>query len=466
MTSKQLLLELLYRFLQAGLITKDIETLLDCFSPDILGIGLGEQGFVTSLDDVRAVIENGNRVDDPYQHHLTLGRTEIRLHSDTFATVCAEVYVHSSTPDGTPATGMNFLQLLTAQYQAGSWKICALHASTPVLTEEELESYPLRIADKTLQSLKKRIGEQAYQAEEQYRQAILSDTVAFYIVNFSTDRFEKCQCDPDLCAYVDEGDFYGEFLQTMGPNYLLPADAGVFMQLFAKENILQTMEQGDTEISMDYQLRRHSGGLIWVQTVMRLIVDCSTGDRKGIVYVREIDQRKRAELELAAKAATDGLTGLYNKTTMTTRVTEQLGAGKPGQRCCLAVLDIDNFKDINDNYGHPVGDWALVAVAHALRSCFAAPALLARVGGDEFSIFVPNCGDTVLQQFDLFMKHVSSIQLSEAPAHTISCSIGAVVAGCDSLFELLYRSADEALYTAKRNGKNRLELATLPQSPA
>ena len=76
-----------------------------------------------------------------------------------------------------------FLQSLTLVRRGKDWKICALHASSPIVTEESVEAYPLKFAEKTLQSLKEKIGEEAYLAEEQYRQAVLADTVAFYIIN-------------------------------------------------------------------------------------------------------------------------------------------------------------------------------------------------------------------------------------------------------------------------------------------
>lgn len=92
---------------------------------------------------------------------------------------------------GERVTQSRFSQSLTLIKEENEWKICCLHASTPIVTEENIDAYPLKFAEKTLQSLRDKIGEEVYAVEEQYRMAVLSDTIAFYIVNFSKDIYEN-----------------------------------------------------------------------------------------------------------------------------------------------------------------------------------------------------------------------------------------------------------------------------------
>lgn len=458
MTDIEKLHDLLYRFEYSGLVSKDFKALVSCLSENILGIGMGEQGFVTSLEDVRSVLATGLRSEETFVHQLHFGRTEVRLHTSDFATICAQVVVTSSPFDGSPASESTFAQLLTARRIGEDWKICALHASTPVLTQDMLEAYPLKLAEKTLQILREQMGEMAYQAEEKFREAILADTVAFYIVNFTADVIEKCQCNSDLCAYAPDNTPYDSFITANAPSYVAAEDGTSFLQLFCRSNVLAALEAGDRELSLEYRLCQKDGTPVWGQTVLRVIQDPTNSDWRGILYVRNIDQAKRAQLALLDKATLDGMTKLFNKEALAEGISDFLHKGAPLVGGCLAILDIDDFKDINDSYGHPVGDQALIAVADALRCCFRDSDLIGRLGGDEFCVFLTGTQNlaSLEERFSRLMKQVRDIRLPDVPDARLSCSVGIVLRQADDCFDDLYRRADQALYYAKRNGKNRL----------
>lgn len=458
MTDLEKLRDLLYRFEYNGLVAKDVEAMTNCIAPDIIGIGMGEQGFVTSLMDVLSVMEAGVRAEDPFVHQVSFDRTEIRLHSSEFATICAHVIITSHPLDGGVAAESSFSQLLTARKIGDDWRICALHASTPVVTQEMLESYPLKLAEKTLQSLKAKMGVEAYQAEERFRQAILADTIAFYIVNFTTDIIEKCQCHSDLCIQVEDNTPYNGFVLVKTPAYVVEADQQAFAQMFCRENVLTCLEAGQRELSLEYRLRGKDGEGLWAQTVLRVIADPSSTQRRGILYVRNIDQTKRAQLALMDKATLDGMTHLLNKEAVVQGIAQQLGSSPPDRGACLAILDIDDFKDVNDSYGHPVGDQALIAVAEMLQSSFQESTLIGRLGGDEFCVFL-TCSHSTAQleeRFTQLLDKIKGIRLAEAPQARLSCSVGLALQQPGEDFAALYRRADHALYHAKGNGKDQL----------
>lgn len=174
-------------------------------------------------------------------------------------------------------------------------------------------------------------------------------------------------------------------------------------------------------------------------------------------YPKTATERANAALEyskeLERRADLDSMTGLLNRMAFERTVEERLVRGVPD--AVLFMIDLDNFKSVNDTLGHLAGDRVIMDFADELRSVFLRDAVIGRMGGDEFAVLV---GDR------------ASVEEAEAKAGKLieqwaergsdkpiafSCSVGmARVAGTRD-FPVLYRAADEALYTSKRNGKGR-----------
>jgi diguanylate cyclase (GGDEF)-like protein len=162
------------------------------------------------------------------------------------------------------------------------------------------------------------------------------------------------------------------------------------------------------------------------------------------------------------EASLDSLTGIANRRTFERTCREWLEPNRPG--FVLAMIDVDNFKQVNDQCGHAVGDQLLVSVAETLSASLRAGSLVARVGGDEFALLV---ADITLRQAEARFAAVGRavqaacrlvVQDGDAPSITIGvaeCSAG------DTLQSLQQR-ADAALYEAKRSGKGRVATKASP----
>lgn len=170
--------------------------------------------------------------------------------------------------------------------------------------------------------------------------------------------------------------------------------------------------------------------------------------------------------QLEQEARTDPLTGIYNRTEME-RCVEEFFSADTDRQAVFFMLDVDDFKQINDLYGHDCGDTTIQAVAARLKVLFRDEDTICRMGGDEFAVFV-QVGLTTEQLSQRLerMREKLHFQIEQT---TVSCSVGAcLVPQYGTSFEEIYHNADVALLTAKRLGKNRVQVygneIVLPES--
>lgn len=162
------------------------------------------------------------------------------------------------------------------------------------------------------------------------------------------------------------------------------------------------------------------------------------------------------------KAMTDDLTGLWNRRALDAAI--RVSDHDP---CALALLDLDRFKDLNDTYGHTAGDAALRHVAAVLRRVLRGDDMAARVGGEEFALWLPNTERArAMEVAERVRSAVAASSLQWAGAEVqITCSVG-VATKPDIVQQAanLYAAADAALYAAKEAGRNRVQLALAADS--
>jgi diguanylate cyclase (GGDEF)-like protein len=186
---------------------------------------------------------------------------------------------------------------------------------------------------------------------------------------------------------------------------------------------------------------------------------------------RELEQMRlkfeRASLEasmLRNQLERDWLTGLYNRRFLAREMSEDRGAHFEFP-LCVAVLDLDNFKQINDTFGHPVGDQVLVRLANLMRHAVRPVDVVARSGGEEFTLVLPNtrlnAGTAVSERLRLAIESQSWDDI--AIGLTVTASIGVTGARAQADFDQLVSVADANLYAAKRAGRNRVVTGSPPE---
>ncbi len=189
-----------------------------------------------------------------------------------------------------------------------------------------------------------------------------------------------------------------------------------------------------------------------VNVVVEKLKDLLPQSEKYVVTFTDISRRKILERRLRMLVETDSLTGCWNRRRFDkdlnhySNLAERYGY----THSCLALVDLDNFKTINDTHGHDQGDNALKEVAELLRNNSRDTDIVARIGGEEFAILMP---ETNLEDAFEAMYRLKEVI---AKGTSLNLTVSSGVCEIHTQAEATYRSADRALYRAKENGRNRV----------
>lgn len=189
----------------------------------------------------------------------------------------------------------------------------------------------------------------------------------------------------------------------------------------------------------------------------------AAGSNLHVGIIRDISERKQVEQELQRLATTDGLTETLNRRAFTGEGERLVAlARRHGHPLAVMILDADKFKNINDRYGHPVGDLVLKALARAVAAVLRQTDVFGRLGGEEFGLILPETDAAGAEQ--LGQRLLAAVRACRVPHGeqqlSFSISIGVALLGAppEDLASAL-RQADAALYAAKEGGRDRLVLA-------
>jgi two-component system cell cycle response regulator len=182
-------------------------------------------------------------------------------------------------------------------------------------------------------------------------------------------------------------------------------------------------------------------------------------------------QLLKAREDLREQATRDSLTHLWNRNSILEALSRELARGaRESSPLGIVIVDLDHFKNINDNHGHPAGDAVLREAARRMQSGVRQYDSIGRYGGEEFLILLPNCGAVEsYSQAERLRKQLTQadIRFNDISLRiTASFGVTAAIPGQPWTAEGLVRKADEALYVAKNSGRNRVEILAYSAEPA
>jgi diguanylate cyclase (GGDEF)-like protein/PAS domain S-box-containing protein len=356
-------------------------------------------------------------------------------------------------------TSLGIQSLLDAPIRYGGkiiGVICLEHTQKVRIWSEEEMTYASSLADLVSHALEaqKRASAEAALQESESRYRSLIENIPDLI--YKTDYY-------GLVTYVSPSvmEMTGYTIEeAIGKNLM----TDVFIEPSRHKGLSQAFMRDGMVKNYELKLRKKDGTQWWglISATASKSADGKIVSIDGII--RDISIQKLAQEELNYQAAHDSLTGLINRREFENRVNVVLSDMKSGENqkshaiCCL---DLDQFKVVNDTFGHVVGDQLLQKIGTLLQNTLRSSDTLARLGGDEFGILLKRCTLEEAQSIanDILNKVLNYQFHWKGKIFKIGVSIGLVVITKDSAdFTDLFMQADAACYLAKERGRNRIHI--------
>ena len=299
--------------------------------------------------------------------------------------------------------------------------------------------YALENKKKSRQLIQER--DQLHKSEELYRCLQDFSTTTLFEVDVATGDITYNQAFLD---YLGRAPVIRSMFQYLEPNPIVYAEDMSEWLRFGKD-----MNEGLPSSTAELRTISEAGELIWHRVEYRYLYDAQ-GTAYRIVGRYTIINEEKSRLEkLQLLTETDSLTGLLNHRSMRSKINDVLvreGVSKPH---ALLVVDLDDFKLVNDTLGHIEGDAVLIRIAQSLRNAFRSTDMIARLGGDEFAVFIKNAPEAsaVMQKAETLLNALQFIHMRDGKAVNVAASIGVALTDLSAnVFEEVWSAATINLF--------------------
>ena len=445
-------------------------------------------GYINVSTDVRELMEVQRQLkisQERYEIALQQARTalweyDIREHTiqriDNVRGQFSEIFPNEGVIEGVPdaliAQGILFedsireIEVMYSKLKEGYKKVSGqLHMRNRNGEERWVEIRCTTIFDEAGRAIKaigisKDISEQkrlesSYQNERKLQEIMNAGFLSVFEVNITQNRMiliDK-EAAAKLSSPPEEG-VYDEILQAALSKIHPDFQKKVYEKMNCRALHLAYM-RGIHTCNVEYRLKR-KGCYHWINASIQLLKKDSSADIFARVFLKDIQAQKEKEEKLQKEVHIDALTGAYNRKGIITHIEELLRQNPEAISACVS-LDIDNFKEVNDTFGHLYGDAVLSETAKKIQKLCRSDTLIGRLGGDEFVAFFPR-----LQSEEVLMHAAERLQSSlvntyTSGSHMVKTSVSMGISFYPrhgTTFTELYDKADIAMYHCTRNGKN------------
>lgn len=280
-------------------------------------------------------------------------------------------------------------------------------------------------------------------------QTVAGIYVCMYKMNILDDTFEEISCQSDDLAALVAGR-RTEARKTLSELVIALTDdrSREDVAFFTNMDTLGERMKNSDILTIEFMNHKN----LWCRGRFVASERDAEGNLISVIWMIEyIDEEKRTRDRLRYLSETDAMTGINNRGSGENRIRKQLVDGEGGM---FMLLDVDEFKSINDRYGHDVGDQVLIGIADCMKKAFRDNDIIMRLGGDEFAAFIPNVysteggGGIVI---DRFLECIRNVKIKALDDETINVSVGVSFyrVGDRFTFDELYKRADKCTYESK-----------------
>ena len=325
----------------------------------------------------------------------------------------------------------------------------------------QMNVYPIKDTDKYIYCMDE-LDDYEY-VEEHMTTNKVSTIQSTYLFSMFVDLAKDTTSSISVTEISDEtvdSDIKYSQWRLMTVNMIWPDDQQSFLELTDPDNLKVRLEPGCTA-SIECKMKNLEGIYIWVKLTFCRARTSNNRDFRYVFMVQDINESYEDLMttlkKYEDKALEDSLTGLLNRGSTETEIRNAIdGFKNGGEQVSLMMLDLDNFKNVNDTHGHAVGDETLKTFAAILQNCAKGKnATVGRWGGEEFIISICDTSrEDVLSFAEEVRKSVEEYDFCEAGR--LTCSIGVSHLEPEDSFEDVYDRMDKAMYSSKEAGRNRV----------
>lgn len=229
----------------------------------------------------------------------------------------------------------------------------------------------------------------------------------------------------------------------------------------AVSKCMKAVASGLPYTEVEFRMTDAEGTYRWYRARSTALFDQTGKAYKAVGVISDIEEEKKTARELQDKIERDVLTKLYNRTAARKKIIRALDRQRKGTLSAMLIIDIDDFKQVNDSFGHMYGDAVLTELAAEISKSFREKDVISRIGGDEFLVFMPDIPDkdVAAGRARRMIEGFHGKMEENLDQTAFSCSVGIAFAPADGTdFSALFQHSDAALYQAKAEGKNRLKV--------
>lgn len=426
--------KLLTQFFDAYLIRRDLEEALGFFSDEAVGLGADDMGVAGNKEELKKLmISQLERIPQGVCYEIKDCR-EKKYREDLYG-LYANIMLSAQNNNGSEMISVRMTA--TAAFLNGFWRFVSLHLSVPS-DHRQKDIFPDTYSSQP-------IGRLDCASRRKMIETMMSMLPGGILGGYLEDGFPLYFINDTMLDYL--GYTYEELVKETGAEMrkIIAPEDWKRVERTIMEGIRKT-----GEYDIRYRVIRKDGTRLWVNDRGHEIV-MDNGRRAMVSVMLDINEGVQLQEKLWRETMEDALTGIFNRRGALTYIEEAMARKQNG---AMFLIDIDNFKQMNDTYGHQTGDQILMILAQILKKYSRPGDVAARIGGDEFLLFLPGCTRAeVLEKRAADICRVFREETVTYDKVKLSVSIGVGISGEESDMESLFKTVDDRLYAVKRESK-------------